>query len=127
MNINPHAFTQLINQIRRGQSAEELSEALADAQAAAKETGKVATITYTVKIKPESRGMDGMFMVTDDIKTKIPKFDRGSSVMFESADLQLQLEDPRQQKMDLRSVSEDTHAEVRTVAEKAPATLKKVN
>lgn len=125
MEMNPHAFTQMLAKMRRGQSAEELSEVLLEAQEACKETGKQAVITYRVKIKPE-KGMTGMFMLTDEIKAQLPEMDRGTSVMFEDANLQLQLEDPRQQKMDLRQV-EETRKETRTVAEEAkPTQLKQV-
>ncbi|MCK0743597.1 hypothetical protein [Chromohalobacter nigrandesensis] len=125
METNPHAFTQMLAKMRRGQSAEELSETLLEAQDACKETGKQAVITYKVKIKPE-KGMPGMFMLTDEIKSQLPQMDRGASVMFEDTNLQLQLEDPRQQKFDLKRV-EDEKQEARTVAEEEkPTQLKKV-
>lgn len=125
MENNPHAFAQMLAKMRRGQTAEELSEALVEAQQACKDTGKMATITYKVKIKPE-KGMPGMFMLTDEIKTSLPELDRGASVMFEDANLQLQLEDPRQQKMDLRQVA-DTPRETKTVAdEPKPTKIKQV-
>ena len=125
MEQNPHAFSQMLAKVRRGQSAEELSEALLEAQEACKETGKQAVITYTVKIKPE-KGMPGMYMITDEIKKRLPQMDRGASVMFEDANLQLQLEDPRQQKMDLRQV-QDAPKETRNVADEAkPTNIRKV-
>ncbi|QTP60898.1 hypothetical protein HNO53_20590 [Billgrantia antri] len=125
MDTNPQAFAQMLAKMRRGQTAEELSEALLEAQQACKDTGKMAVITYQVKIKPE-KGMPGMYLMTDDIKTKLPQLDRGASVMFEDANLQLQLEDPRQQKMDLRQV-EEAKRETKTVAEEAkPTQLKQV-
>lgn len=125
METNPQAFVQMLAKMRRGQSAEELSEKLLEAQERCKQTGKVAEITYKVKIKPE-KGMPGMFMMTDDIKSRLPEFDRGASVMFEDANLQLQLEDPRQQKMELRQVDE-TPRETKTVEqEPQPTTIKQV-
>ncbi|MGP8291792.1 hypothetical protein ACT3OH_16125 [Vreelandella zhanjiangensis] len=125
MDINPQAFTAMLAKIRRGQTLDELSEALAEAQDRCKETGKMAEITLKVKIKPE-KGMPGMYMISDEIKTKLPEFDRGASVMFEDASLQLQLEDPRQQKMDLREV-ELQKREARQLAEESkPTKLKQV-
>lgn len=125
MESNPQAFSQMLAKMRRGQSAEELSEKLLEAQEACKETGKQAVLTYRVKIKPE-KGMPGMYMLTDEIKAQLPELDRGASVMFEDANLQLQLEDPRQQKMDLRQVDREPK-ETKTVAdEPKPTTIKQV-
>ena len=125
METNPHAFAQMLAKMRRGQTVEELSEALIEAQQACKDTGKMAVITYQVKIKPE-KGMPGMYLMTDEIKTKLPQLDRGASVMFEDANLQLQLEDPRQQKMDLRQV-DSAPKETKTVAEEPkPTKIKQV-
>lgn len=125
MSVNPHAFTSMLNQMRRGQSAEELSEILAEAQDAVRETGKAAKITYTLTLKPE-KGMPGMFMLTDDIKAKLPSMDRGATVMFENGDMQLQLEDPRQQSLELKQVEEAPRT-MRTVPdEEKPSTVRKV-
>ena len=85
----------------------------------------MAEITLKVKIKPE-KGMPGMFMLSDEIKSKLPQFDRGASVMFEDANMQLQLEDPRQQKMDLREVELQKREAKQLAEETKPTQLKQV-
>ncbi|PHS59669.1 MAG: hypothetical protein COB03_02170 [Alteromonas sp.] len=125
MEINPQAFTMMLAKLRRGQTLEELSEALVEAQERCKDTGKMAEITLKVKIKPE-KGMPGMFMLSDEIKSKLPEFDRGASVMFEDANMQLQLEDPRQQKMDLREVELQKREAKQLAEETKPTQLKQV-
>lgn len=125
MEINPQAFTMMLAKLRRGQTLEELSEALVEAQERCKDTGKMAEITLKVKIKPE-KGMPGMFMLSDEIKSKLPEFDRGASVMFEDANMQLQLEDPRQQKMDLREVEMQKREAKKLAEETKPTQLKQV-
>lgn len=125
MEINPQAFTMMLAKLRRGQTLEELSEALVEAQERCKDTGKMAEITLKVKIKPE-KGMPGMFMLSDEIKSKLPQFDRGASVMFEDANMQLQLEDPRQQKMDLREVELQKREAKKLAEETKPTQLKQV-
>lgn len=125
MELNPQAFTVMLAKIRRGQTLEELSEVLAEAQDRCKETGKMAEITLKVKIKPE-KGMPGMYMITDEIKKRLPEFDRGASVMFEDSNMQLQLEDPRQQKMDLREVELQKREAKQLAEETKPSKLKQV-
>ncbi|MGS2743566.1 hypothetical protein ACU6TU_08215 [Halomonas sp. LS-001] len=125
MELNPQAFTMMLAKLRRGQTLEELSEALVEAQERCKDTGKMAEITLKVKIKPE-KGMPGMFMLSDEIKSRLPEFDRGASVMFEDANMQLQLEDPRQQKMDLREVELKKREAKQLEEETKPTKLKKV-
>ncbi|MGJ8518068.1 hypothetical protein [Carnimonas bestiolae] len=109
---NPTAFIELIRDLRRGETLEELSEELADVQQRCKDTGKVGTITLQIKIRPE-RGADGMFGITDDIKVKKPQFDRAATIFYEHADMQLRREDPRQVKMDLREAPKSEPQEVR--------------
>jgi hypothetical protein len=125
MELNPQAFTMMLAKLRRGQTLEELSEVLVEAQDRCKETGKMAEITLKVKIKPE-KGMPGMYMITDEIKKRLPEFDRGASVMFEDANMQLQLEDPRQQKMDLREVELQKREAKKLAEETKPTQLKQV-
>jgi hypothetical protein len=55
-------------------SHEELSVAMAQLAAAVQETGKTGRIQYTVEIK-KAKGVD-MVLVTDSVKTNIPKPDR---------------------------------------------------
>lgn len=116
--INPNAFIELVRDLNRGTTGEELSEQLSELQQRCKETGKAGELTLKIKIKPE-RGADGMFQVTDDIKCKLPDFDRPSTIMYEHGDMQLRREDPKQIKMELREIQEPAPLEVREAHEKS--------
>ena len=100
---NAGGFVRLIQNIRRGMTMEELDQLLADAQQAVNDTGKMATLSFSLKIKPV-KGMSGQFQLEDSTKAKLPEHDRGMTVMFEDKDCNLVLNDPRQQEIELRSV-----------------------
>lgn len=102
----PDLFTHTINQLRYGQTAEELSQHVAECVESARDTGKVAELTIKLKFKPEANG--AQLFISDDIKTKIPKFAREATILFPTAENNLQREDPRQASIPgLRSI-EDT-------------------
>lgn len=78
----PDLFVHTLNNLRTG-AAEDLSNTLAEATQAAKDTGKVATVTLVMKITPE-KGMDGVFNIEEEIKSKLPQMPRGRTIMFET-------------------------------------------
>lgn len=110
----PDLFIHTLKNLRRGRTAEELSEQLADAVEAARMTGKAAAVTLTIKIKPES-GMEGTYSLEDDVNAKIPKPDRGRTVLFGTADGNLLTHDPNQQELTLKDVSEPNKKPLREV------------
>jgi hypothetical protein len=75
----PRDFAELVTDLRNGNTHQELSLAYQQATEAAKRTGKTATITFTVKIKPNG---DKQCEVIDSITKKIPEPSRGSTIMF---------------------------------------------
>jgi len=94
MAKRPDLFTHTINQLRYGQVAEEISEKLSECVEAARDTGKQATLTITLKLKPEANG--AQVFITEDVKAKVPTFPREATIMFPTIDGNLQREDPRQ-------------------------------
>lgn len=72
-------FAELITDLRGGNTHQELSLAYQEATEAAKRTGKVASITFTVKIKPSG---DRQCEVVDSITKKIPQPARQPTIMF---------------------------------------------
>lgn len=109
----PDLFVHTLNSLRTG-AAKDMSAELAAAVDAARTTQKMATVTLVLKIKPEP-GMDGVYKIEDEIKSNLPKMPRGSSIMFGTPDGNLVDQDPNQQKLELRSVAEDTPAPLRKV------------
>lgn len=111
----PDLFTHTINQLRYGQTAEELSEQIAECVNAARDTMKVAELTIKLKFKPEANG--AQIFISDQIKAKVPKFQREATILFPTPEGNLQREDPRQTSIPgIRSVSEERPTEFKTVA-----------
>lgn len=97
-------FSELVTDLRHGNCHQELSMAYQEATEAAKRTGKSASITFTVKIKPCG---DRQCEVTDDIKTKIPKPTKQPTIMFVDDHNNLTRTDRKQMKItDVREVAE---------------------
>lgn len=105
-------FTDTLNALRFGELSEELTQKLGQLTAACVETQRNGQITLTLTLKP---GRGGQVEVIDDVKLKLPKEERGSSIMFTTPEGNLQREDPRQKKLDLRHVDMQT-GELRTVS-----------
>lgn len=111
-------FTDTINMLRYGTLNEELTKALVDLVAACTDTQKVGDLTLKLKLKP---GKGGQIEVFDEIKITPPKRERASSIVFATPENNLQTEDPRQRKLDLRQVEQTPKAELRTVEQTAAA------
>ena len=94
MAQRPDLFTHTIKQLRYGQTAEELSEHVASCVNAARDTGKMAELTIKLKFKPEANG--AQIFISDEIKPKIPQFQREATILFPTPEGNLQREDPRQ-------------------------------
>lgn len=92
--MRPDLFTHTINQLRYGQTAEELSEHMHQCVERAQETGKMAEMTIKLKIKPQARG--AQVFIADEIKTKLPSFPREETILFPTPEGNLQRDDPRQ-------------------------------
>lgn len=108
----PDLFVSTLNQLRYGAAAEELSEKLAECVDRASSTGKNATLTLVINIKPQ--GASGQYFLTDEIKQKLPSLPKEQTIFFGTPEGNLTREDPRQQKLPLVSVAVDTSA-VKTV------------
>lgn len=107
-------YTSTIEALRFGTLGDELTDKLRDLVATCATTGRAGAITLTLALKP---GKGGQIEVFDEIKLKLPKEEKGSSLMFATPDNNLQREDPRQLTLDgLRTVDKDT-GEIRRVAQ----------
>ena len=98
-------FPETILQLNNGAAVSELSAALAKVLAAVRESGKPGAITFTVTVKPASKGVTNVVMVEHQIKTKLPEPERGMTVFYLTEDNRLVRNDPRQQQLPLRVVA----------------------
>jgi len=98
-------FTHALNQLDYGQTAEDLSEKLHECIERARETGKAAKLTLTLTVKPSGRDT-GQFELKDQVKTSLPAYDRGMTLLFATPEGNLQRDNPRQGGLDLRSADE---------------------
>lgn len=96
-------FTDTLAQLRHGSTSDELDAELAACIAAASLTGKAATLTVKITVKPQ--GNSGVYTFNDKVTSSIPVLDREATVLFQNADGDLVREDPRQQKMNFQDVS----------------------
>lgn len=103
-------FLGTLKEIRQGQSLHELSEHLAVLVEAVRATGRKGSLTYTLTIKPASKGETVTLMVEDAVSVKRPNPERGTTVFFATNDNGLQRNDPRQPELlGLRKPAEVAH------------------
>lgn len=114
--VTPRTFAQTIDALRFGTLGTELTDALREVVNSCATTGKAGAVTLTLALKP---GKGGQIEVFDEVKVKLPKPEKGSSLMFATPDNNLSREDPRQMSL----------PGLRTVAMADPATgeLRKVS
>lgn len=90
-------FSEVITDLRGGRTHSELSAALTEATEAAMKTGKMATVSLTIKIKPQG---NRQVEVLDAIKRTIPEPNRQPTIMFIDDDGTLTRSDVRQMRLD---------------------------
>lgn len=90
------SFLETLQEIRRGEIVGDLTADLMDLVAAVKATGKRGEIHLVLKVKPASLGDIGTLVITDEIKVKLPKMEKGSTILYATDENLLQRKDPRQ-------------------------------
>ena len=105
-------FNETIVALRFGTLHDDLTTALNELTRVCSERGKAGTLTLTIGLKP---GKAGQMEVFDDVRLKLPKDEKGSSIMFVTPDGNLVRTDPRHQEIEgLRSVDKAS-GEIRQV------------
>ena len=94
-------FTDTLGDIREGAVVDDLTLQLRDLVQRVRETGRPGTLTLVLKVKSASKGgaINGALIIEDDIKTKLPVAERGTTVLFATEEGQLQRHDPRQPRL----------------------------
>ncbi len=91
--------------------AEEATDGLNDLVHATTETGKGGEMTIKIKMRPIG-GKAGQMEIEAEVKTKLPQPTRGKTILFATADNNLQRTDPRQQTLDgVRDVNQESVAQ----------------
>lgn len=106
MDENRHVrhFAEWLHDQHAGATHNELSEALNDLVEAVQETGKVGSLTLTVKVKPAARGQVRRVLVSDEIKVRKPEGDRAEAIYFVDDNHNLSRRDPDQPELPLRQM-----------------------
>ncbi len=102
-------FIETLGELRKGTTLEELSTKLTVVVQAVRDTGKPGSLSFTLKVKPASKGDTGVLMLEDSITTKVPQLERGATVFFATKDNSLSTRDERQLELEgLRVVEMET-------------------
>ena len=98
-------FSDVLGELGRGSTAEELTSRLSEVVQAVRETQKVGGLTLDLKVKPNGDTV----IITDSIKSKVPEGTRADTLFFTTSDGSLVRNDPAQTEMPLkiRSVGDD--------------------
>lgn len=99
----PRPFVAFLAEQRNGALAVDLGDALHDAVEAVAGTGKPATVTLTLKVKPAGKSAANI-LVSDDVTTKLPKPERAETVFFVDGHHNLRRDNPDAPKLPLREV-----------------------
>lgn len=118
-----NGFTTILSTLREGHTLDELSAALLDVTQRVRQTGKSGTLTLQIKVTPMSRGAGNSIGITDKITTKLPEFERETSIFFADDDYRLHREDPRQAKLDLKELPKAAPIELKTAELKTAVNL----
>ena len=95
LGIRPDLFMHTVNNLLFGATSVELSEELNACVDAARLTGKQATLSLTLKIKPVGHN-SGQYEIIDTVKASLPKYEKGKTLLFGTPEGNLQRENPRQ-------------------------------
>lgn len=91
MGIRP--FTDVLRDMRFGETLDELGEEFNKLVQAVENTGRAGEMTFSIKLKPSTAGA---IELTDAIKVKLPPPQKGTSLFFATPEGNLVRNDPRQ-------------------------------
>lgn len=89
-----------------GECISDLSAALKQVTSAVQSTGRAGKVTFTMSLRPASKGAGGTLVFETKVKAHTPDAESPASIFYADDDYNLVRDDPHQQKLDLRIVSE---------------------
>ena len=106
-------FITTVGQLNKRGTISELDDALSNAIKQVRLTGKAATITYQIKIKPNS-GDGETVELSDNIKVATANPARKTSIFYTTEDGRITRDNPDQPELPIKAVegglAEETHA-----------------
>lgn len=103
MSVRP--ITDTLRSLGHGVFIDEASDALNQLVNAVESTGRAGKLTLVLSLKKATR--NGLALVVqDEIKLQLPKQPARETMLFATPEGNLLTEDPRQQSLELRSVTE---------------------
>lgn len=97
-------FVDTLRDLEYGKLLDDLADAQHAVIAGVQETHKIGTVTVVLKYRYET---DGQISVETDVKNKVPKMPRGTTLFFTTPEGNIQRDDPRQRKLELKKVADD--------------------
>lgn len=92
-----------LQQIRAGGLLDEIGDELANLTRHVRETGRGGKLTITLTVSPVKKGQGEIVTIADEVRAKLPKIERPSTVLFTNDDGGLSRKDPRQPDLPLPS------------------------
>jgi len=96
------SIIQTLGNLNEGRFIGDATDQLTELVKAIRETGKGGKLTIELAVKPASRG--NAMVIAGKIKATPPKMPPAETIMFSDDDGNLLTDDPRQMKLDIRSV-----------------------
>lgn len=100
-------FADTLRDIRGGAVLDDLAEEMQKLVDAVASTGKGGSLTLKLDIKPMAQ-FDGAVVVTDDIKTALPKLSSNGTVMFTTPEGNLSRKNPKQDDLPGLTIAQPT-------------------
>lgn len=100
-------FTQILQEINAGIFVEETSREYNKLIQAVRKTGKGGEITITLKVNPVTKGNGDIVVIKDDVKTKLPRFDRKSTMVYTTPEGNTTIRNPQQPELKGIDVASD--------------------
>lgn len=104
-------FIDTLRAIESGILLDDLADKQQEIVDAVRNTHKVGEIVIKLTYRPEG---NVQLSIEADVKTKVPKLPRGKSIFFITPEANLQRDDPRQERLDLRPAPDDRPASFKT-------------
>lgn len=112
---NARPFFDVAREIRRGAFIDELADAMQNLVSGVEEAGKAGKLVVEITVAPASKGQ-GAVKVADKITLKLPALPAGETIMFVTTENNLVANDPRQQTLELKSVSSAESEQIKQVS-----------
>lgn len=92
-------FLATLQTMRKGVSLADLDANMRELVAHVRRTRKPGTMTWKVKVSPNSKGNVEILAIDDEVSIKLPKTDGGVTIYFADDDGRLMRNDPKQLEM----------------------------